>query len=351
MVVSKNGNSWKYDFRFKGKRYRKSGFNTKRKAKDMEAQKLNELNNGITKSDDSFSKYFKKWLEVNKEGNITPNAYNRYLTSLKAFEEKFGNIAIGEVTQIDYREFLKEYGEGKYLNNAKNGRTTDTVSKLHSCLKGAFEDAFESGIISRNPTYKANPKGIKKGKPEDVKFMSKKAYDTIIDESKERTELSYLALYILAITGARFGEVQTLRYEDLKKPNNQIRIPGTKTENADRIIIITKESKKHIQGVIKTKPVSMNGYIFNTGANLITNKSVSDAMQRILSTHKFGRYTLHALRHTHASVLLSEGLSLQYISKRLGHADIDVTLRTYSHLIEEQKVEEDEKLVKFMENY
>lgn len=43
-------------------------------------------------------------------------------------------------------------------------------------------------------------------------------------------------------------------------------------------------------------------------------------------------------------MLLSKGFSTQYVIKRLGHANIEITWRVYSHLLEELKSEEDNKL-------
>ncbi|WKT74937.1 tyrosine-type recombinase/integrase [Lysinibacillus fusiformis] len=45
--------------------------------------------------------------------------------------------------------------------------------------------------------------------------------------------------------------------------------------------------------------------------------------------------TAHALRHTHASILLYKGISLLYVSERLGHVSLDITTYTYTHLIKE----------------
>lgn len=57
--------------------------------------------------------------------------------------------------------------------------------------------------------------------------------------------------------------------------------------------------------------------------------------------HKF---TLQSLRHTHASMLLTKGFNIQYVSKRLGHLNIEITWRVYSHLLDELKEKEDSKL-------
>ncbi|WP_177159913.1 tyrosine-type recombinase/integrase, partial [Oenococcus oeni] len=53
--------------------------------------------------------------------------------------------------------------------------------------------------------------------------------------------------------------------------------------------------------------------------------------------------TIHGLRHTHASLLLANGVSMQYISKRLGHANLMITEKVYSHLLESKRKEDDTK--------
>ncbi len=60
-------------------------------------------------------------------------------------------------------------------------------------------------------------------------------------------------------------------------------------------------------------------------------------------------YTSHALRHTHASLLLYEGRDISYVSKRLGHKDILTTYNTYTHVIQEMSAREDEALEPTME--
>ncbi|MHD0383187.1 site-specific integrase [Staphylococcus simulans] len=352
MTVRKDKNKWMYDFSYNHKRYRKKGFKTKRKAQEAELQRLNSVSHGQTMScDTSFTDYFKLWLEVNKENKISDKAYQRYLSSLEIFEDCFGNIPIAKVTQLDYRNFLKAYGEGKFLKGRSKGRTTESVRKLHYCLKGAFEDALESGVITRNPTYKAIPQGTKKAKNEDVKFMNETTYNALRDYAKQGKQMSHLVLYMLCITGARFSEIANMKYDDLNMKDNLIHIRGTKTKTSDRLIPISSESKKHIMKRIYELPRTLDDHIFNTGTGIISNTAVTKTMRRFLTKNNLGRYTLHALRHTHASVLLKEGFPIQYISKRLGHADIKTTLDTYSHLLDEQKLEEDEKLLRYMKNF
>lgn len=61
---------------------------------------------------------------------------------------------------------------------------------------------------------------------------------------------------------------------------------------------------------------------------------------------------MHGLRHTHGSVLLYKRADVQYVSERLGHKDIETTLKRYAHLLKESKDENDQLAVEtFTEMY
>lgn len=60
--------------------------------------------------------------------------------------------------------------------------------------------------------------------------------------------------------------------------------------------------------------------------------------------------TFHGLRHTHASYLISSGISTHYISERLGHKNTIVTETTYAHLFKKKRIEEENRAMKMLEN-
>lgn len=345
MNVKKVGKTWEYDFRFDKKRYRKRGFSTKREATNAMNDVYNEVTKGGNLSEDmSFIDYFENWIKVNKEGRVSQSTLNRYNNAKNIFEEKFGMLEIKNVSQLKYREMLKEYAEGKFVGGRKEGRTKQSVNKLNNCFSQAFKDALNERLIHRDPTWNAPIYEKKAAKKEESKFMSLKNYKDLKAFSKSKNELSYLAIYILISTGARFGEVQKLEYKHIDELNSTIHLPGTKTDSSNRTISIPKNDMKHIIKILKERPTSIGSFIFNTGVSLISNKAVTNTLKKFLLENSVGNYTLHSLRHTHASMLLSKGFSIQYVSKRLGHANIEITWRVYSHLLEELKSEEDNKL-------
>lgn len=60
------------------------------------------------------------------------------------------------------------------------------------------------------------------------------------------------------------------------------------------------------------------------------------------------RVTVHGLRHTHASILIANRVSIQSVAKRLGHGDTETTQRVYIHLLDELAQEDDNKIMTVM---
>ena len=82
--------------------------------------KYNEINdNQFISSDTTFLEYFQDWIKINEENKISQSTLNRYYNALNIFDEKFGNTAIKDFSQLKYREMLKEYAEGHIIGGHK----------------------------------------------------------------------------------------------------------------------------------------------------------------------------------------------------------------------------------------
>ncbi len=150
------------------------------------------------------------------------------------------------------------------------------------------------------------------------------------------------------VTGARFTEIQKMKREDFNLPNNQVHIPGTKTQTSDRVISMDHKTLSRVKNFINRRPHDINGYVFSEHGTLITNNAVNKALKRACKQLNIKEITAHSLRHSLCSVLLHEGCSIHYISKRLGHKNINVTLSIYSHLLEETYQRDDEQAITFL---
>jgi len=79
-----------------------------------------------------------------------------------------------------------------------------------------------------------------------------------------------------------------------------------------------------------------------------SNERANTVLKEVLDRLNIERITVHGLRHTHISVLLYLGVNVLYVSKRAGHADTNITMSTYAHVLEELQETEVEKTRKLM---
>lgn len=171
--------------------------------------------------------------------------------------------------------------------------------------------------------------------------MTIKQYLDLIEFFKTKNEESYIFLYILAITGARYSDVINMIELDLNEKDGIIHLRGTKTANADRFVEVTKNDVKLIKSKLSKLPKRVNGKLFKLSHSAVS-KSFNNAKANIKLNDR--SITPYALRHTHTSYLLSKGIPIEYISKRLGHYNISITLDTYSHLLDEHKKEQGQRV-------
>ena len=79
------------------------------------------------------------------------------------------------------------------------------------------------------------------------------------------------------------------------------------------------------------------------------NEEVAERAE--LEKNNLPKITFHALRHTNASIMISEDVDVVTVSGRLGHADKNVTLNTYSHIIKSKEKQAANKMSDFYEKY
>ncbi|MFJ8103354.1 site-specific integrase [Lysinibacillus sp. NPDC096212] len=170
-------------------------------------------------------------------------------------------------------------------------------------------------------------------------------------------------MLILALTtGVRYGELVGLCIEDLDFKNNQIKVHRQwkykegggfgplKTEQSERVISVDKLTmrtlKQHLK-LVENDLENVNKLVFydpSSDISVVTNDRLNDTLRSILKRLNISPLiTVHGLRHTHSSILLYKGVSVLYVSERLGHANIDITTSTYAHVLKEMRERDSEQ--------
>lgn len=333
---NKTSTSWQYDVKhpsFKSGKKRKSGFKTKAEAVNAAQQLIRDLEDGSITKDRTFEDYYCEWLVIKNKKYVAKNQYYWYQRSLRLFNDYFGkDFLLKNLTRSEYQKFLNEYGKD---------RTDETVRKVNGCISPCLRDAVYDGYITKDPTYQVNIKGTKLAKSEDAKYMTIKQYLDMIEYFKSRDEQSYIFLFLLAITGARYSDAINMLDIDLNAKEGTIHLRGTKTSNADRIVEVTSKDINLIKAKLSRLPKRIDGRLFKLSHNAV-QKAFNHAKKQIDLIDN--EITPYSLRHTHTSYLLSKGIPIEYISKRLGHSSISITLDTYSHLLDEHKKEQGQRV-------
>jgi len=345
----KRGKYWQYRIKHNGEEISKSGFRTKAEAKVAANKVERELNIGVdvNKGDQLFLDYYKEWIETYKLGVYSEETDNFYLNAVKLIEKYFPGKKLKEIKRDDYQAFLNDYAK-----NDGNLRAKETVRKTHTKIGAAIRDAIASGYIVHDPTHKIQIRG-KDGVKDSEKYLDAEEAELLLDELLNRIIVNYTTRYMLILqlaTGMRISEVMALQFKDFNFLNNLIDINKSwdyketndfkPTKNKEsRIISVDKKTMDIIKDLydhqLSQKIVDSKQRLFAVNGKIPSLNAINKTLKRACKRAGIQKITSHALRHTHASLLLLNDVNLAYISKRLGHRDATITANTYSHVLKE----------------
>lgn len=253
-----------------------------------------------------------------------------------------------------------------YIQSFINDLSTQIVhyAVVHSINRRVLQYGVSLQLLPFNPARdiilpkkpKRENKAIKFIDSDDLKalllHMEKLAF------KKYSYYLDYVLYSVLLATGCRFGEVVALEWSDIDLENGTISI--SKNYNRFLKLIGTPKSKAGVRTIsIDKKTVNMlrlyknrqrqlylqsgaraSSVVFATPTREYQNLATrQEALDRRCAEISIPRFTFHAFRHTHASLLLNAGISYKELQYRLGHATLAMTMDIYSHLSADKEKE------------
>lgn len=285
-------------------------------------------------SEELFSDYFERWIRVYKEGAIRKVTMNKYLLAHTWLKKLIPDLKMRDMDRIAYQRLLNDYA--KYHER-------QTTMDFHHQLKGAILDAVDEGLIPRDPTRKA----IIKGKPprdKKPKYLSQFELHTLLANLDLKGDVNWDWLILLvAKTGMRFSEALAITPKDFDFSHQALSIGKTwdykgkggflptKNKTSVRKIQIDWQTVVQFSELIKDKPEDEPLFVDCK----VYNSTVNDVLRRRCKLAGIPTISIHGLRHTHASLLLFAGVSIASVARRLGHASINTTQKTYLHIIQE----------------
>lgn len=340
---------------------RKQGFKTKKEAEVWVTEILSKKNKGFiapTEGNTLFKDYILKWFDEYKSKHISINTRANYKSRIDThIVPKLGSYKLNKITNAIIQDF--------YNSLIGEGLKPSSVKKIMETVNGVFKYAQKSKLIYNLPTdIEKQPMN----KPK-VEFWVKEEIDFYLNSIYNK--YLYTPILIEIFTGLRVGELCGLRWCDIDLDeknltvNNQVIYDRElkilvfskilKTDTSHRKISLPKILVDYLKS-IKGDALDTNFVVLDREGLMCNPRNLS--MNFTKSIHKYRKsiddlkregknipenymqlkqITFHALRHTHATLLIFNGENIKVISERLGHKNISTTLDTYTHVMEDMK--------------
>lgn len=315
----------------------------------------------VSQKDWKLFEFMNTFYETYKEGNVVASTQNAYENAFREAKEFFGDVKLKSITPLKYQQFINHLGESLAYN---------TVDTRHKKMRAMFNKAVELDYISRNPTYGVTLKG-KDVAFNKMQFLQEDQVKQMDSQIKSLPfSVSRMVIFIALRTGMRFGEIIALTKFDIDKKKSIIKVTKsydykdtkkfipTKTKE-HREIFITKETMDFLIEYLKwyDDRLKSNGIdnkmnlLFCASSSLpIDNQSCNKELKKLCASFdKLGTITLHKLRHTHTIECFVAGMDIIYVSERLGHKDINTTMKYYTHVSQQIRKINEEKLTHFFD--
>lgn len=253
----------------------------------------------------------------------------------KDIEQFIGYLASKE--KNDIRDIKKEDIEGFIQSLITKKYTVKSASRKLNSIRTFFKFLKHEDLISANPSFDISHPKYTQAPP---RILSKLEYRALRDVAKEDSR-TYALVEVLLQTGIKIGELAALKIEDAKESTLYIRKYG---KNVEREVPLNKVAKKSIDDYIKDRG---NGvatdsiFITRTGKQLLI-RNIRQIIDRCFSEVGVENATVNDLRNTFIAHQLTQGTTLEYIAKIVGHRRISSTER-FLNLVK-QEADRKEKL-------
>jgi integrase len=316
-------------------------------------------NTAVDPTKETLGEWLRRWLTDYAPMNCSSGA------TLERYQQLIEKHIIPSLGSVALQKLRSGAVQGLYASKLKDGRLNGkgglskrTVHHLHRCLSTSLKVAVSEGLIPTNPCDKA-----KTVKPEkvDIQCLDDAQTETILKAAAESRSPTIYPIIVLAVTtGMRRGEIAGLKWKDVDLDEGFLWVNKTLEDTKEHGLVLKKPKTETSKRKIHLPALAVSALIahkaeqnalrlrsgFGKGGERFVFETFRDdqfgpvrprALTKMFGSFIAGvdvpRITLHGLRHTAATSAIRAGENIVAVSKRLGHAQVSITLDIYTHYI------------------
>lgn len=312
-------------------------------------QLLTELDKGVfTKpGKTTVADYLNTWLQDYCKPSLSPRTLQLYSYICRVH-------IIPAIGKITLTELKPQQLQKLYAAKLSSGLSARTVQICHVAIHKALKNAVRTNLLSRNVADAVDKPKIQR--PE-MHPMTESDLSRFLETAKQG---QYHALfYTYLFTGMRRSELLAVRWCDidlrgmqisvsrtlqyLNRVQNHITFKEPKSKMSRRLIALSpstvfvleehRKAQEKMRESLQLPPITENDLVFShlDGSPLLPD-SITRAWIKLARKCGLKGIRLHDARHTHATIMLKQGVHPKVVQERLGHSTISTTLDTYSHV-------------------
>jgi len=324
---------------------------SKKEAEDKRDEYVMNIKKGLSPHFDKalFRHVFETWFENVLTPSISLSSRNRYEMDYRL---RIKDCALSEMKLVD----IKSIHVQAYYNDLLNTYTLNTVKQTHKLLRSFFIYCIKADLIIKSPLLAVElPKD--KLVSDTNKPISDNDIKKLLQAANENIENF---IFVFAVfSGLRLGEILSVTYSDLDLENNTVHVnksvkylnvegkwqavlSPTKTLHSTREVPILDAVQKLLQAHIRREkqkhlklgmPFTGDSILFSSYSGTYREASnVRKMLMRLCDKMSMERTTFHSLRHTFCTILAKQEVPLKTASVLMGHGDIGITAKIYTHV-------------------
>lgn len=271
-----------------------------------------------------------EWFD-NHSSHLRPTTLRQYEDSANFWvRPKMGHMI---VSKIHKRHVVTFIGDMR-----REGKASSTIKNALKPLSQAMEWAVDEGWVAQNPVKLVPRRQMPSGGGEKMmRILDQNEINLMLTNAEEK----WRPLLLTAVfTGLRQQELYRLRWDDIDLIKGEMIVTTSKTKAGVRTVVLPNFVVRELAALSPDQPPFLyGGGVPRTWASTARRK-LRDSLERagIITYDDDGkpldRVRFHDLRHTFASILISQGHDPTYVRDQMGHANVAVTFATYAHLFD-----------------